>query len=229
MAKVEYRRVRKPQQETLPVLCPQNNKKQYNYQKKENGKNATGAPEAEYNEKDNPRIVYAACRMGATMEELSNLLGVSLSTVWKWRHEHEEFKNSIITGSDEFASRCIEVSLRERAEGYEYDEIKEEGIIFTTKTHKGEKIEVPAIKRTVTRKKIAPDPLAIIFWLRNRQPERWKDVRHIIGQVNYKGVMDHNHKGTVKFDINKLEREQVESMRDIIERATQVTADTGSN
>ncbi|MCL2766764.1 MAG: hypothetical protein FWD21_03685 [Peptococcaceae bacterium] len=50
-----------------------------------------------------------------------------------------------------------------RALGYEYEEIKEE-------YENGE-----LTKRIVTTKQIAPDVAAIIYWLKNRMPNKWRD------------------------------------------------------
>ena len=58
-------------------------------------------------------------------------------------------------------------SLYKSATGYEYDEIYQEG----SPDGKGSEIKIKTIKKT--RKHIAADTTAIIYWLRNRQG--WRD------------------------------------------------------
>lgn len=68
----------------------------------------------------------------------------------------------------------VENMLYKRAMGYSYDEVKEEyeGGILT--------------KRTVTRKTVAPDTMAQIFWLKNRKSDVWRDRREVDNTVALK-------------------------------------------
>ena len=64
----------------------------------------------------------------------------------------------------------IERSLYARATGYSYDAVK----IFHTKDSKV--IKVPYTEH------VPPDVTAQIFWLKNRRPDRWRDVQNIEAQ-----------------------------------------------
>lgn len=59
--------------------------------------------------------------------------------------------------------RQVEKSLLQRALGYSYEETSEkyEGGVMT--------------ERKVTKKHVASDTTAQIFWLKNRKPEQWRD------------------------------------------------------
>jgi hypothetical protein len=57
----------------------------------------------------------------------------------------------------------VERSLYQRAIGFEYDAVK----VFNAK---GRPLVVPY------RHVVPPDVTAQIFWLKNRRPERWRDV-----------------------------------------------------
>lgn len=65
----------------------------------------------------------------------------------------------------------IENCLFKRARGYEYEEETIEGIVGPN----GETIKKT---RKIVKKQMAPDTTAQIFWLKNRQPEKWRDKHH---------------------------------------------------
>lgn len=58
----------------------------------------------------------------------------------------------------------VENALLKRALGYTYTEVKKEGTVNGT------------AKVTVTEKTMPPDVAAIIFWLKNRKPEVWREI-----------------------------------------------------
>jgi len=107
------------------------------------------------------------CKLGATDPELADFFGVHLATIYRWRHEHEEFCDASRVGK-EFADARVEKSLYQRAVGYEQDEVK----IFLRKDDE-EPVYAPY------RAKIAPDTTAAIFWLKNRKPTVWRDRQEV--------------------------------------------------
>lgn len=64
----------------------------------------------------------------------------------------------------------VEEALLRRALGFRQQEIHSEDLV-DKKT--GEILE--SAKRRVVTKEIPPDVRALLFWLKNRKPERWKD------------------------------------------------------
>ena len=64
----------------------------------------------------------------------------------------------------------VEKALLRRALGFRQEEIHTEDLC-DKKT--GEVLE--AVKRRTVIKDIAPDVRALLFWLKNRRPARWKD------------------------------------------------------
>ncbi len=64
----------------------------------------------------------------------------------------------------------IEEALLKRALGFSVEESVSEDIV-DKKT--GETLE--NTKRRVTRKEVPPDVRALLFWLKNRRPGRWRD------------------------------------------------------
>lgn len=105
------------------------------------------------------------CILGATDEFLADYFDVDVSTIGNWKNKHNEFLEAIKRGKVE-ADLKVANSLYHRAVGYSHDEEKvfnNQGEIVTHKT----------------TKHYAPDPTALIFWLKNRQPKEWRDKQEI--------------------------------------------------
>lgn len=105
--------------------------------------------------------VYKLCLLGLTDKELADFFEVDESTVNNWKLQHPDFLESIKKGKG-YADAHVADRLYQRAMGYEHDEDQ----IFQ---YQGEPVVVP------TKKHYAPDTAAGIFWLKNRQPSKWRD------------------------------------------------------
>ena len=122
-----------------------------------------GAPtkyKIEYN-----KLAYKYCLLGATDKQLGDNFDVDESTINNWKIAHPEFLESIKRGKT-IADAEIAESLYHRAKGYEHPEDK----IFN---NNGEEMIVETIKH------YPPDTGAVAFWLKNRQPELWRDKQTI--------------------------------------------------
>ena len=101
-------------------------------------------------------------RDGLTDEQISRNMGIGTTTLYRWKDEFEEIRESLKRGK-EVVDRQVENALLKRALGYEYEEVKEkfeDGVIT---------------ERIVTKKEVVPDTTAQIFWLKNRKPDKWRD------------------------------------------------------
>lgn len=105
------------------------------------------------------------CKLGATDKDLADFFGVAEQTINNWKNKYPSFLESIKEAKDDLDTR-VERSLFERATGYSHPEDK----IFNAN---GEPLVVPTIKH------YAPDPTSIIFWLKNRQPDKWRDKQEV--------------------------------------------------
>jgi hypothetical protein len=110
------------------------------------------------------------CLLGARDQDLADFLGVSLSCIQKWKNEYPEFLHTIKEGK-EIADAKVAQSLFHRAIGYEHDDVD----IRTVSVGKGcsEIVETPIVK------KYPPDPTSMIFWLKNRNKENWRERQEI--------------------------------------------------
>lgn len=107
-------------------------------------------------------LIEGWARDGLTDEQIAGNMGVSRSTLNSWKDKYPDILDSLKKGK-EIVDRQVENALLKRALGYEYEEIKE-------KYEFGELSE-----RTITKKQVAPDTTAQIFWLKNRKPKDWRD------------------------------------------------------
>lgn len=101
------------------------------------------------------------CLLGATDAQLADFFEVSVSTINLWKVQHSEFSESIKVPKA-LADERVEQSLFRRAMGYEHDEVDI-------------KVVDKEIVMTPIRKYYPPDTTAMIFWLKNRNPEQWRD------------------------------------------------------
>ena len=101
------------------------------------------------------------CKLGATDAQMADFFEVSISTVALWKVNHQEFSDAINIPK-EIADTKVEQSLYRRAMGYEHDEVD-------IRVVNGEIVETPI------RKYYPPDTSAMIFWLKNRKKEEWRD------------------------------------------------------
>ena len=111
-----------------------------------------------------PDKAYEFCaEFGMTDKKLARLFDVSVATIYVWKKEYPEFLESIKKGKDDYDSVNIEKSLRRRANGFRFSEKTKELV-------DGEMTETKIVGKFVP-----PDPTSMIFWLKNRHPERWRD------------------------------------------------------
>lgn len=103
--------------------------------------------------------------LGAKLEDLAEFWGVNLSTVTLWQKQKPDFDVAIKTARRVKDSQ-VERSLLERATGYSHPETR---VIVID--GKAEKVEIT--------KHYPPDTTACIFWLKNRQPQDWRDKRDV--------------------------------------------------
>lgn len=127
-----------------------------------------------YDTKIQPRLeeIKQWCIDGHTDKEMYEALGVNADTFYKYKKIKSEFSETL-KQTKEIADNQVQDSLWRRANGYDTTEEKV--------TYDGDGC---VIKREKTTKHIPPDPTSCIFWLKNRQPEAWRDkqIQEITGK-----------------------------------------------
>ena len=116
---------------------------------------------SEYDPDKTAKQAYKACLMGATDADLADFFDVSEKTINNWKHQHPEFLQSIKEGK-EIADADVAKSLYQRAIGYSHPEVH-------VSNYQGK------IILTDLTKHYPPETTAGIFWLMNRQSDKWRD------------------------------------------------------
>lgn len=106
---------------------------------------------------------HKLCLLGAIDKELADFFGVTEQTVNNWKRSHKEFFESLKKGKL-LADAEVAGKLFSRATGYSHDAVK---IVADAKT--GAEHIVPFTEH------YPPDTTACIFWLKNRQRDKWRD------------------------------------------------------
>lgn len=146
------------------------------------------------------REVYELCLLGATDENVADVMGVDINTINLWKRTHPEFLESMRKGKT-VADARVAASLYKRATGFW---IEEEDI----KIYKGE------IIRTPVRRYYPPDSWAAHKWLTVRQRTKWAEVT--------KTETTNTNININKLDFSSLTPEQLAFVREIQTKQQQV-------
>jgi hypothetical protein len=110
---------------------------------------------------------YKLCLLGSTDKDLADFFEVEEQTVNNWKNDFPEFFESIKEGKV-LSDANVANKLYHRAIGYEHPEI-------ITASFQGQITDTMEVT-----KHYPPDPTAAIFWLKNRQPDKWRDRQEIV-------------------------------------------------
>ena len=131
-----------------------------------------------------PGLAAALLVAGLIEKEVARMMQIDESLLSKWKVDHPEFLEALRDPKALVDKEVVSLLLK-RARGFEVTETKfyEE----TTPAHQvmnreGLMVTIPAVTKThkeVTKKQLAPNMSAIIFWLKNRQPNVWRDRQEL--------------------------------------------------
>ena len=132
------------------------------------GRDMTGRP-SKYDPGIHTQLVYWMAQKGLTDAQISQELHISEATLNNWKNRHSEFLESIKKGKD-MIDVLAEGSLLKRALGFDYEEVTK------IRNKEGKLVMFKKVK-----KHMASDVTALIFWLKNRKPNDWRDRKEISG------------------------------------------------
>ena len=118
-------------------------------------------------------LIEGWARDGLTDEQIAQNMGIGTTTLYRWKNEFREIRESLRKGK-EVVDRQGENALLKNALGFYYEE--------EMVTNKGDVVTV--------RKYEKPNTTAQIFWLKNRKPKQWRDKQEL------------QHDGDMKININ---------------------------
>ena len=132
-------------------------------------KKKSGRP-SKFND-DIERIALNLFEEGKTDKQVANIIGVTEQTINNWKIKHKSFFESL-KQKKEFADQEVVRALFERATGYSHEE--EKLLVVSDGGDRGSRVE-----RVMTTKHYPPDPTSMIFWLKNRQPDLWREKQEV--------------------------------------------------
>lgn len=101
-------------------------------------------------------------RDGLTDEEIAKKMGICPATLYVWKERFAEIAESIKKGKAVIDYE-VEQTLLKKAMGHTIKETRKE-------------VDANGKKRVVEIvREVPPDTAALIFWLRNRKPDRWRN------------------------------------------------------
>lgn len=147
----------------------------------------------EWLEADNLIRLEGWARNGLTDEMIAHNIGITTTTFYDWKKKYPQFAEAVKRGK-EVVDIMVENALLKSAMGYSYDEITQEA------HYNSEKEELEMAVTKVVTKHVQPNPTSLIFWLKNRKPEAWRDTKNIDAAVEVRNPFE----GIDTADIKKL-------------------------
>ena len=128
----------------------------------------------------NMELIQKWARCGVTNEEIRKNLGIGKTTWYKYVNDHIEL-SELLKKTREIVDAEVENALLKKALGFR---------VQVKKTFKVKKVEYNKQGRKIKEEEqlesgydevyFPPDLGAQCFWLKNRNPEEWRDKRHEI-------------------------------------------------
>lgn len=145
-------------------------------------------------------------RDGLVEEQIAKNIGVSRSTLSNWKNKHPLITRALAKGK-EVVDREVENALLKKALGYTYEEV----ITMRQEVEEDvyEDVEVKRIK-----KQVPPDTTAIIFWLKNRKQDTWRDRKEFDHTGEMKQTVEHTT------DLGQYTVEELKQLEAIIKKPT---------
>lgn len=103
---------------------------------------------------------------GLTDEQIADNLGVAASTLYEYKKKYPEFSEALKKGKD-IADAQVVNALFKLATGFSYCE--------ETTTVTGEVVPIHRYSK--------PNTTAAIFWVKNRQPDKWRDKTEVKADI----------------------------------------------
>jgi len=138
--------------------------------------------------------------LGATDREIADFFGVHEATLYRWQQQYPELCEALKVGKEPADERVVR-SLYRRAVGYSYDSEK-------IMQFQGAEVRIPYVEH------VPPDTTAMIFWLKNRRPDLWRD--RVINEHTGK---DGGPIETVGMDVRNLSKEERAALKALLLKA----------
>lgn len=120
-------------------------------------------------------------KIGNTITTTCEAVGIAKSTFYEWMEKKSDFSDAI-KKAQSTADKKVENALFKMATGtFEYIERHYETTVI-------DKLKLGTLKKTI-KKTLAPNITAQIFYLKNRNPDEWRDQQDIEHSGEIKHVL----------------------------------------
>lgn len=120
------------------------------------------------------------CKIGACDTQLAEYFKINMDTLIEWKNKYPIFSEAIKRGKDDWDTHLIEGALKKRALGMtrRVQKLTKDGDVFDTE------------------EEVVPDATSMIFWLKNRNPGRWRDKQEheLSGSINVTPIINYGVK-----------------------------------
>lgn len=117
-------------------------------------------------------------RDGLTDKQIARNIGIGYSTFNRWKRDYQAILEALKKGKEPVDYQ-VENALLRRALGYDITEERIEArILRMEKGPDGKDRAIPDMngaKVIRTKRHVPPDPASMIFWLKNRRPDVWRE------------------------------------------------------
>lgn len=141
-----------------------------------------------YDEKFHPLLAYNMALRGLTDEQMAKEMDIAESTFHLWKTKHSDFSESLKRGKEEPDSK-VEGTLYQKALGF-YQSVRKP-MVVSLGSGMGSEIQYAEFDEY-----IPPSDTAIIFTLKNRRPDKWRDKQ----EIEHSGGLDMTTMSQEEFD-----------------------------
>lgn len=132
---------------------------------------------------DGLTLLSGWAREGLTDKQIAKNMKISRSTLSDWKNKYSDISDTL-KKEKEIVDYEVENALYKRAIGYSYKEITKERILNPI-SGTWEMVETKQVT-----KEVQPDVGAIMAWLKNRRPDKWRDKPIAIEQDDGVVIID---------------------------------------
>lgn len=136
---------------------------------------ATRGRRTKYDADFHPKQALKYSLLGLTDVQTAGAFEINPDTLYQWQKKYPEFSESIKKGKFEADANVVS-TLYKRALGHTQ---KSKVAFKVKKIDSGTGKLYDTIEFAETEEYFPPDMIATIFWLKNRQPEHWRDKKEV--------------------------------------------------
>ena len=134
-----------------------------------------GGRPTKYDADFHPKQVLKYALLGLTDKQMAGAFEINPDTFYQWKKKYPEFSDAIKKGKLEADANVVS-TLYKRALGH----TQKSKIPFKVKKIDSETGKLyDTVEIVETEEYFPPDMVATIFWLKNRQPEHWRDKKEV--------------------------------------------------